>query len=400
MFVSSWWPLPWPWGYVYGGFPQFGAIIAGLLLIVVGLLYLAHGLLGAERGPLRGLLRIAPVTVVNGLASGLMVGIGLALAGGLVLTLGPWGFGSLVAPDNLRNGLIMGLGCGVVFASAVPCIRRLPPGLALGTTVGLAGGLAGFRLFFGPTAGVGPETDSGAGPEVGLVLGMLGALVGGLVGVLLDSAREPSASGTSRARHGLATGLWIGASISLAVALVGSLTGVVSFILPYYGGVTDRCSSPTVCGPQLPFFSADVWGIIYGLALFTVGGALVGGLTGVLLDTWQRSDNASPHWAGVAAGMVAGLAAGLAAGLQHRVVGGPLFVGARFVSNPMAGATGLVSGVVAGLVIGALCALVLARAQREQAPRTVAVGIVLIVVGLVAWTLSSWFMPLIAIDVP
>lgn len=399
-------PWPWPWSYLFGGPSQFGAVIFGLLLAAIGLLYLVYGLLGGDRGPLRVIARLVPFSLANGLASALVVGLALGLVGGIAFGLTPWHVGRYLLPDNWQTGAAMGLGCGILFGCAPHRATRLPLGLVLGAAAGLVIGLAVFRLVFGVTAAFGYETDAGVGTEVGLVFGMVGALAGALAGTLIGRRQPPATSPDSaaaattpaRPRHPLALGLVAGAAVALAIGVVGWLTGAFMLMLPYYGGFTD-CPGPPACGQPLSPSLAQTLGVVYGLGLFALGGALVGGLAGALARKAPAAGPASPHWAGVAAGLVAGLASALATGLQHRYVGGPAIIPSPVV-DPMAGGIGLAVGLVAGQWVGLVCALLLARAEAQPGRRAILFGAVLLLLGLVAWTMSSWFTPLIAIDIP
>ncbi|HEV7129733.1 MAG TPA: hypothetical protein VGN32_20035 [Ktedonobacterales bacterium] len=406
-------PWPWPWGDLFGGPAQYGAILGGLLLMLIGVLCLPYGLLGGAAGPLRVVTRIVPVGLVSGLAGGLMLGLALGLAGGLALALAPLHVGRLIPPSDLPIGLALGIGCGIVFGWVGGWAYNLPRGLLAGAAAGLVVGLVAFQLFFGPTAAFGPETDVGVGTEVGLAFGLLGGLAGGLFGVLLG--RRPVVQslppGAPAGRNWLAVGLAAGAIGALTIGTVGWLTGVFALMLPYYGGFTD-CSFSGSCAPQPSPLTLQVLGVVYGLGVFTLGGALIGGLAGALaLPTPGRSapvasapaaNAPAPHWASLTFGLVAGLAAGVATALQHQLIGGPgLLPGSNVpVWNPLVGGIGLAAGLAGGLALGVVSALLFAHVARQPGRRIIVVGAILIVLGLVAWTLPNWFTPLIAIDIP
>jgi hypothetical protein len=313
----------------------------------------------------------------------------------------PGSVGKFILPDNVLSGLAMGLGCGILFGCALGRLSKLPPGLVLGAAVGIIVGLAAFRRMFGPTAGFGPETDQGVGTEVGLAFGLIGGLAGALVGVLIARfLRITPASTEGQHRRNwlgvglLAGGLLIGAAVSLAAGVVGWKTGALTFMLPYYGGITD-CSQPTGCPPQP---SAQL-GLVYGLGLFTLGGALVGGLASAptRFRSWVGRITLAQVATAVAFGT--GMAAGVATGLQHRYIGGPAPLLPPPPIDPVAGGIGLAGGLVGGLALGVVFAVLLKKAEQRPERNLLLFGGVLIILGLVMWSLLTWFVPLIYIDI-
>ncbi|MGO8951626.1 MAG: hypothetical protein ACLQUY_29025 [Ktedonobacterales bacterium] len=400
-------PLPWPFGYLPQSAGQLASIVFGLVLVLLGLLYAGFGLFdvirwlvvgGNERGPQEAPNRLILPNSASRFSGGLVAGVALGLVGGTGFALVPGGVGRLVLPTSLPLGLAMGLGCGILVGCAAVRVTRLPVGLVLGASAGLLLGLVAFRWIFGPTAGFGPETDQGVGTEVGLVFGLMGGLAGALAGLLIGHLRNFATADPSpnqRRQNGLAVGLLLGAAVSLLVGLAGWLTGVFTFMLPYYGGVTD-CSRPVGCPAPLP---AEL-GIVYGLGLFVMGGALVGGLAGGSNRSHDLAGGPGLPWIASVVGLSAGLAAGLGTGLQHSDIGGPAIIGPQPVFDPMAGAMGLAIGLAGGLAVGILCAVVIQQAEQSRRHGWLVFGAVLILLGLVIWSLSSWYIPFRALDVP
>jgi F0F1-type ATP synthase membrane subunit c/vacuolar-type H+-ATPase subunit K len=390
--LETLWRWPWPWGYLPENPMLASSTFFGLVLVALGLLYVVGGGLSSERGPLA---RFVSLDVASWLTTGLVVGLALGLVTSLGFDLVPGSVGKFILPDNLFSGLAMGLGCSILFGCALGRLSKLPPGLVLGAAVGIIIGLAAFRRIFGPTSGFGPETDDGVGTDVGLAFGLISGLAGALVGVLIGRLLRVTAISTEgqRRRNWLAIGLLIGAVVSLAAGVVGWITGALTFTLPYYGGVTD-CSRPTGCPPLPP---AQV-GLIYGLGLFTLGGTLVGGLASA--PTRFRSWAGRITWAQVVTVVAfgTGMMAGVAIGLLHRYIGGPSLPPALPIDH-VAGGIGLAGGLIGGLALGMVCAVLLNTAEQQPERNLLLFGGVLIVLGLVMWSLLTWFVPLTYIDI-
>jgi hypothetical protein len=389
--LETLWQWPWPWEYLPENPILASSAFFGVVLVAIGLLYVVAGILHGERGPLA---RFISLDVASWLTTGLVVGLALALITSVVFNLVPGSVGQFIPPDNLLSGLAMGLGCGILVGCALGRLGTLPRGPILGAAFGIIIGLAAFRSVFGPTAGFGPETDHGVGTDVGLAFGLIFGLAGALIGLLTTRLLPDTATRIEgqRRRNWLAVGLLVGAAVSLAAGVVGWLTGALPFMLPYYGGVTD-CSRPTGCPPLPPV----QWGVVYGLGLITLGGALVGGLA--------TAPTRFQSWAGgvtlprviTVLAFSAELAGGLATGLQHRYVGGPFIP--QTLPNPTAGGIGLAAGLIGGLALGMVCSVLLSRAEQQPERNVFLIGGVLIVLGLVMWSLSTWFVPLTFINI-
>lgn len=390
------------WRLHYGGPVALGAAVLGAVLCVLGVLCLAGGLLPRTRGPRHALLRVVPLEVAVGFVSALIAALALGLAGGVMfgavqVVAGPSQF---FLPDQWASGMLLGLGCGVVFGCGAWWVPQLPRGTIAGLALGLAVGLALFRLVFGFTAGFGNELDAGVGTEVELVCGLMGGLAGALIGTLaappLSADRPVLAPETRRAP--LWVGMLGGLVAAVAFALVGQFAGWFVLMLPYVGR-TPECApaAPTACVGPSP--AADALGFLYGLGIFGLGGLLVGGLVGVLVGSLRGSAGGTWRGAALTAGLVGGLATGLAAGIQHRDVGGPLLPGWHLVPDPVAGGWGLGLGLLGGLAGGMLCGALLRWVDQRPEERVGVCGVIVVALGVTVLLLPVWFVPVVGVHI-
>jgi hypothetical protein len=354
----------------------------GIALCLSGILYFA--LAGRASGS-----RIPWAEYAIGLARGLLAGIALGLiaafAFNYVQSLD--GLTSLQPPDSLREGLLDGLICGGILGFAAIQLWRLPRRLLIGAGTGLALAVALFRAIFGPTAGYGNFTDDNVTIDVGLLFGLLGCLVGGVLAVGIAppiSQAEPGGVGAHaahNARHPML--LWAGSGLILGVVvgLLGWRLQLFQLLLPYYGGITD--AQPEISQ------EAVVAGIVYGVALFGVVGALLGGFIGGLRSrTLGASSAAGPQPSHSC--LVLGVATGLTAGFDYRASGGPRPV-SRVIVDPVGGTWGLLLGAAIGIAVGLLVALLLALAARYPARSRVTLGMALLLSGLLIVLFPAWY---------
>lgn len=283
-------------------------------------------------------------------------------------------------------GLALGVACGALGGFALARLSRQSAALALGAVVGLGVGLGAFLIIFGSTAGFGPETDSGVGSEVGVLLASVGALLGALVVALLRAGRAGSAQPRDASRpprvvRRAAVGAVAGVICGLAIAAAGWLTFEAVFILP---GVAPAY---TASGNGLA-------GRLYGLALLGALGGLIGGLAGAL--------GAVSRWRGVvlAVGLALGLLLGLTLGLAHGDVGGPPVFAQHLTYDPVGSVYGLAGGLLAGALGGIGCALALRWAERQPGRRALLVAAALLALGALLLLEPMWFHPLFGVDIP
>ena len=403
-------------------------VVLGATLIVAGLiplLFATADRFGIVRtGSAIRFWQIAGMSAPGGAAMAL--GLAGGLAGGVLVV---WsnrlaGVGWFTLTGGFGAGLALGVGCGAVGGLWLARARALPRGLTLGVLAGLASGLVLFRLIFGATAGYGPETDIGVGTEVGVIFGLVGALAGGLTGTLIDAlfaARSASVAGASpdvvpdvvpsaapestRAvvlRTALGAG--VGATLTGFVALAGWLGGAFSFILPYYGGITDRQPTTNL---------STALGVVYGVGIIALTGGLIGGLAGALASVERRQESRARverriGWATTVVGLALGLFVGLTEGLAHAEVGGPLLTSMIAYStpifDPVASQIGFGTGLLGGVLVAGAGALALRWAGRRHERRRERQALVtagfLMALGIVVLLMPAWFHPLYGIDIP
>ena len=194
--------------------------LAGILLDLMGGLYLAYDLLGGRKGPLRLITRIVTYSLVFGLGFGLLgLRFGLIAGSGLGIALGLEFWRASASPEGRHPTL----------STTIPfaLFRGLVPGMAGGWTFGIR-----FGTMFGLFAAIGlitayafrfspsEEHQPAARPHFsrekllatcvrGLIIGVAGVLAGAL---------------TQERMIGPLFGLKIG----LIVAIVGGIVGTVS----------------------------------------------------------------------------------------------------------------------------------------------------------------------------
>jgi len=167
--------------------------------------------------------------------------------------------------------------------------------------------------------------------------------------------------------------------------------GAFQFLVPYNAQVPDVPPDTSSAGLERDF--------LFGLALFVIGGALIGCF---LALQWTPTDKTGARrhglWLGV--GLVIALISGLTFGLDHRLVGGPFIAHLPFPTDPAASVRGLLVGLGGGFLLGALL-LIFARVTRSRgrwwtASRT----IVALAIGVLLVTLPYWYTPIFAISIP
>jgi hypothetical protein len=239
----------------------------------------------------------------------------------------------LAPPNDFSRGLTQGASLGVLVAVAVWRIPRRLWRIVIGLVVGLLTGIVVFRLLFGETAGFGAETGLGVGAEIGVLCVLMGGLIGAFAGA------STTVHGRMAWRVVRKTAI-LGAASGTALALLGWLLGAFQLILPRIAQIPDV--QPTGSA------SEAVLGLLYGVAVFALVGALSGALIGAL--------RALPQWnTSLAIATVLTLSAGLYLGLMQgfaRVYfGGP--PGATpDTYDPSAGMVGWEIGLALALVVG------------------------------------------------
>ena len=196
--------------------------LTGVVLEVMGGLYLAYDLLGGQRGPLRALTRAATYSVLFGVGYGLPLGpvYGLVAGLGLGATLGiefwlaaairgPIPIGAMLGLAALRGATAQGLAAALTFDARF--------GVAFGALSII--GLATLYLFgFAPSQEYHPERRPRRSRRLLVATAARGAIV---------AAAGTVAGGVT---HAGARGIWFGLEIGLVVAAVGGLVGV---FVPY-----------------------------------------------------------------------------------------------------------------------------------------------------------------------
>ena len=364
-----------------------GAVVIVLALVALGLLVFRRDGLAAR---------------TEALAGGLCIALAWTLACGNAFlfvqsrTGGPPFF---LAPVDVRAGLLLGVGLGALALLAVGAFVALRRASIVGLLLGAAVALVIFRLIFGPTAGFGGEVGYGVGQEVGVMFGVAGGLLGGVIGSAVaaiavsmrraDEQQSTTTRGGRRLLVGLA-GLVVGGGVGALVGVAGANAGAFQFLVPYNAQVPDVAPDTSPAGLQRDY--------LFGLGLFVIGGALIGCF---LALQWPRSDKAGARRHGVwlSAGLVIALICGLTFGLDHRFVGGPFLAHLQFPADPAASIRGLLIGLAAGVILGALL-LIFARITRSRGRWQVASRTILaLAVGVLLVTLPYWYTPIFAISI-
>jgi hypothetical protein len=294
---------------------------------------------------------------------------------------------------GLPAGVALGIVCGALGGFALGRLTWQSTALALGALAGVEVGLGAFFLVFGQWAGYGPETDSGVGPEVGVLLGTAFLLLGALVAVLLRAWTRQRAIGRARdtslrgaAGRSSAIGAAIGAGFG---ALCWLSVAVVSWV-----GPSPQLIVPQVA-PNYVTLGGALGDALYWLAIFVVAGALVGALAGAGAHAggWWRAVSLS-------LGLALGTLFGLTLGLTHGDVGGPLVFAQRMSFDPVGSVIGLAAGLLVGVVAGVGCALLLRWAERQPGRRALLVAVALLALGGALLVQPLWFHPLFGVDIP
>lgn len=379
--------------YFPGSWDRHTIIVMGLLITLLALISMIlvftwrHGL----------------VARTLALAGGASIGPAIGLAGGsgfLALQLRTGGPDFLLAPYDVRAGLVCGLGMGLLALLAVAAIVALRSAPALGMLLGTLAGLGIFRLIFGPTAGFGGEVGLGVGYEVGIMFGAAGGLLGAIIAAIIllvvraGRSRSTELDTPILARRGWRwplIGLAVGAVVATLVAVLGAQLGIFQFLVPYNAQVPDVPPDTSPTGMQHNF--------LFGLGMFAVGGALIGCFLGL---QWALSSGNSARYHGIwlGVGMAVALLCGLSFGLDHLGVGGPLIVTQlQIAQDPDASIRGLVIGLAGGIALGVLL-LVGARIAQTHARWYNAVRMALaLIVGLLLIVLPYWYTPVFAISI-
>lgn len=229
-----------------------GISLCGVLLDLMGGLYLAYDLLGGKRGPLRTLTRATTYALLFGLGYGAPLGLtyGLIAGPGLGLALGlEYWFAGAASKAGMRGALRR-----TAFAFAL--FRGLVQGVAAGLTFdarfGVAFGLfSGIGLVSAYAIGFSPseEYEPGAKPRFGrrkLVGTCARGLAIGLAGILAGALMHTGPRGAV-----------FGLEIGLVVAAVGAIVATVS---PYIEWWADNLP-----GQRLGLFGAML--VLLGFAL-------------------------------------------------------------------------------------------------------------------------------------
>ncbi len=387
--------------FVPGTMASHGVILVGVLCLLGVSLVIAR--LTEARAATHVQLLWVRLDVLDGLASGLVVGLAFGLAGalGFMAVQSHAGVSRFTPAGGLSSGIVLGIGLGMLLGATLARLKLLPAGLVLGMAGGLASGLATYWLVFGSAAGFGPELDSGVGPEVGLLFGLGGVLAGGTLGTWRARRRErqrrdsseDSAIVDARDRNRTVKHVLGGLAAGLTLALLGWSLGLFPFMLPRYAQVPDMPPADTPVDYVL--------GLLFGLGIFGLAGSLVGALASGLARTMTARPRAPLplHWAGATVGIAAGIFIGLAAGFQHADVGDPLIAASRSILDPSGTLRGLAIGLVGGAAAGLGLALLLAWGERSPQQRRLALLLGTATLCGVVALLPYWFHPLFGLDI-
>ncbi len=235
--------------------------IAGSSLDMLGALYLAYDLLGAEHGPLRTLTRGITYGMLFGAGYGLVLGPVFGLVSGIAhgLTLA-WEF-SRASRGGSKPGVLYDLamsairGCGFGLGAAFLFGGRF--GITFGTLSTL-GQVIAYRVGIRPTLDYAPATQPRLTKHqlLAAVNRTMGYAVTGYVSALAGGQR-------TRALHlGLETGL-----------LIGAVTAVSSACTPFIEWIADHMPAKRmgVAGIILILFGFTLQSLQYWLTLFDLG---------------------------------------------------------------------------------------------------------------------------------
>ncbi len=371
-----------------------GLVVVGAALCVAAVAALLAGLARPASFASEG-AGPTEFAMTRGALDGLPLGLACGLFGGFAFqyTQSLLGVNRFTFAAGLPAGLALGAVCGAFAGFALGRLTRLPGGLALGALGGLLIGLGAFFRVFGQGAGYGPETDSGVGPEVGVLLGTGCLLLGALVAVLLRAWMRQRAAGAPTAPSprgatgrssalGAAVGAGVGALCWLSVAVTSWAGSAPQLIVPEV--------APAYATPGGALGDALYW-----LAVCVVAGALIGALAGAAarVGGWRRAVSLSVS-------LALGALFGLTLSLTHGDVGGPLIVARRIVYDPMGSLYGLAGGLLVGALGGVGCALALRWAERQPGRRSLIAAVALFALGGALLLAPVWFHPLFGVDVP
>ncbi|MGO8950516.1 MAG: hypothetical protein ACLQUY_23225 [Ktedonobacterales bacterium] len=386
-----------------GFFTVLCLLISGGVLWVCAGLWLASVSASVSEQQV-GLPRLLTRALAGGWGNGVLLGLGCGLLGGSIFELAQTTFGSLtfVGPHSPGDGLLSGIGVGVLVGAVGGRLSSCPRGVVVGLVTGLGGGLVLFQLVGTPEVGFASVSSGDS-----LIFPLLGGLLGALLGVIIACAFRRQ----FHWQRPLAIGAGVGLLGGLALALIGTVSGLfaVDSTLPGQGGPQGEL----VFRPWLTS-QPMLHGQLVGFGLFAVTGALIGGVAGELASSQKRSTIRGevrtsavpqPSWLTFAPGLLLGLVGGLSTGLGFLFIGGPEEVArASAPTSPQAGMAALLVGSVVGLAGGIGIAIIWNRAERlvnaASARRSrrskVGVSMALVVLGLVILSLPYWFVPLVA----
>lgn len=325
--------------------------------------------------------RSLPLRLAEGALTGLPTGLIVGIVSGFVFEFIQSLLG--IVRFTLAGGFSVGVTLGGVLGwlgmLALTTRQGTPWSLAIGAIIGLIAGLVAFRLAFGAHAGFGPELDSGAGPEVGILLGTVGLLVGAVVAQMID-ARNSRTFRWSRIGLTALGGAVAGLIFGLIITVIGWQTVAAAFMLPELA-------------PNYAMPGGALAGVLYGLGLFVLIGASLGATAGTVADGGLVGSLGLPFSVGIG-GLI-----GLTLGLSHSDVGGPFAFGRHQSFDPTGTRWGLLIGLAAGLAVGALCWLALRWSERRPRTHAVVVAVLLLALSVALISTPLWFHPLFGVDI-
>ncbi|HEV2440701.1 MAG TPA: hypothetical protein VGX97_11635 [bacterium] len=189
--------------------------LTGVVLDLLGGLYLAYDLLGGQHGPLRALTRTVTYTVLFGVSYGLplgpryglVIGVGLGLALGIEFWLAAATGGRVPIAAMLGLAILRGAAAGL--AAGLTFDARFGAAFGVFTILGL---IVVYLAGFAPSQEYGPRFTRRrlvATCVRGVILGLAGALAGA-------------------ATHESGRGLGFGLEIGVIVAMVGAVVALLS----------------------------------------------------------------------------------------------------------------------------------------------------------------------------
>ena len=371
--------------------------LLGLIIIALSLISLA--LIAARRDTL--------VTRTLALANGASIGLAGGVFAGIALLFAQTLAGSafLLAPIDFQTGLRGGIALGALALLAVGALITSWNAAVLGLLAGAGVAMVIFSLIFGAATGNGGEIMPGISQEVAIMAGVAGGVLGGIAGHAIRIAArnmrmfpdyvviDASTPMRPQWRWPL-IGLTLGALASALGGGLGAYMGIFEFLVPYSAQSPDASPGTATLG--------TLQGILFGLGLFAISGALIGCF---LMLQWMTSGGVGARrygvWLGV--GLVTALICGLSFGLSLRGADSgpvPMILDTSYIrQDPVAGMRGLLVGLAGGAVIGMLL-LWLARFSQVHARwQMVARQGIVIAVGLLLITLPLWYMPLVGVAI-